>query len=130
MVETINEDIMNNSTSSNLSIDEGIVNRNESDQNNEIYNYVNKIFADQSMLIKSIESFLTDQIRANEARVNSKLMEIDSLVAEINNRLTALESVSSLAKNSLDDLYSQYRQLFHGRLPLAVTRRRRHCRPM
>lgn len=63
-----------------------------------IYDYVNKIFADQSVLLRSIENVFNDSIRKHKAAIQIKTDEIDTLIASMAGRLSTLKFESNQIK--------------------------------
>ena len=70
----------------------------------EIYKYVNKVYSDQAMLIKTMESNITESTRWELNDVQKKLNEMGGSIAIINGRLTANEENIENIKRRLDHL--------------------------
>ena len=70
----------------------------------EIYKYVNKVYSDQSMLLKTMESNITDSIRSELNDAINKLKEMGESIAVINGRLTVDEESIENIKQRIDDL--------------------------
>ena len=97
---------MNDSASSSSSCDDANKDHDAEPKLNEMYKYVNKIFADQSLLLKTIENFFNEQIQNHKALIQKKTDEIDLLIVTMENRLIEFED-ESIKINSIHDELSR-----------------------
>ena len=80
---------MNDNINDSVSSCDDATDTNDHDEKSrfsEIYKYVNKIFSDQALLLKSIESFFNEQINNNKSLIQKKSDEINKLITTIHKK--------------------------------------------
>ena len=101
----------------NLSTDSKI----ELGESNDVYTYINKIFADQALLLKNIEQFLREEIRSKNLDIQNRLASIELRLEKIEN--SNFENLLTPIKNEIDLLQNQIKSIAESKTSLPVEER-------